>query len=332
MFVSVVMAVYNGEKYLKEAIDSIIFQSYDQYELIIVNDASSDQTKAILDNIENKKIKIIHLNSNMGAAYALNLAIEHASGDWIAVHDADDVSFLNRIEEQVNFIKKHPEFVGVGSFIECISGPQNFKHPVNDFRKFENDRNLHLNCEQMRAALYFGCPLTHGTMMYSKKAFFNAGRYNTSLRIAYDYDLWTRLITVGPIVNVPKILYKYRRYYESLSNTNLNQTNSELFYSYLKFIRNTCFFEKSNNPSVVVFGKQEDFNHFDLAANALNVVNIFNKGDRNSINYTLSLFDNGKIDGVIILDNVRRKKKIVSRLQKNGLELNKHYFEFYLAN
>ena len=84
MLVSVVMAVYNGEKFLQKAIDSILAQSYQEIEVIVVNDGSIDTTKKILDQVEDERVRIIHLERNQGAANALNIAIDNAMGQWIA--------------------------------------------------------------------------------------------------------------------------------------------------------------------------------------------------------------------------------------------------------
>ena len=108
MLVSVVMAVYNGEKFLQKAIDSILAQSYQEIEVIVVNDGSIDTTKKILDQVEDERVRIIHLERNQGAANALNIAIDNAMGQWIAIHDADDISYSNRILEQVRFLRKIP--------------------------------------------------------------------------------------------------------------------------------------------------------------------------------------------------------------------------------
>ncbi|MCF6409168.1 glycosyltransferase [Pseudalkalibacillus salsuginis] len=328
MIVSVVRAVHNGEEYLTEAIDSITSHTYSKMELIIVNDASRDDTKKILDDYSDNRIKVIHLKTNMGAAYALNLAIEHANGDWIAVHDADDLSYPNRLEEQVNYIKKHPELIGVGSFIECITCP-NSQYSERELRQIEFGRNHTLDGDQIKSALYHGCPFTHGTIMYSKKAILKAGRYDPTLRIAYDYDLWTRLITIGPIINVPEVLYKYRRYNESLSSKNITRTNEELLYSFLKYIRKSCFMDNSNKPSVAIFGNLGSEKL--TLPNDINVKTIFSKGDSSTINHSLTLLKEEKIDGIIILNNLSGWTTVIRQLQINGLELNKEFFAFYLA-
>ncbi|MBT2701634.1 glycosyltransferase family 2 protein [Bacillus sp. ISL-40] len=100
MLFSVVMAVYNGEEYLKEAIDSILHQTYKDFEFIIVNDGSSYKTREILNLIEDNRVRVIHLEVNKGLANALNMGIQNANGEWIVRQDADHVSYPHRIIEQ----------------------------------------------------------------------------------------------------------------------------------------------------------------------------------------------------------------------------------------
>ncbi|MEH7375151.1 glycosyltransferase family 2 protein [Neobacillus drentensis] len=122
MKVALVMAIYNGEEYLQETIDSILSQTYQPLEIIFVNDGSTDSTSKILDAIDDPRVKIIHLEGNKGVANGLNVGISQTEAEWIAIHDADDLSLPQRIEEQVNNIKANPHVVAVASFIECIAG------------------------------------------------------------------------------------------------------------------------------------------------------------------------------------------------------------------
>ena len=122
MKVALVMAVYNGEEYVQETIKSILSQTYQHLEIVIVNDGSTDSTSKILDAIIDRRVKIIHLEVNKGVANGLNVGIGQTEAEWIAIHDADDLSLPRRIEEQVDYIQAHPYVVAVGSFIQCIAG------------------------------------------------------------------------------------------------------------------------------------------------------------------------------------------------------------------
>ena len=116
--ISVVMSVYNAEKYLKEAIDSILNQTYQDFEFIIVNDCSDDRSLAILKNYEKsyKSIRLINNSENLGLTKNLNRALAISKGKYIARMDADDISELNRFERQIDFFNKHKEVDILGTF------------------------------------------------------------------------------------------------------------------------------------------------------------------------------------------------------------------------
>ncbi|MBP3041695.1 glycosyltransferase family 2 protein, partial [Bacillaceae bacterium Marseille-Q3522] len=176
MLISIVMAVYNGEQYLQSAIDRILGQTYKTFELIIVNDGSFDQTKDILDLVSDTRVKIIHLEKNAGAANALNIGIEQASGEWIAIHDADDISEPARLEEQVKYLESYPESIGVGSLIKCIPG----NTPVREMmlKNEEQNYNKLLDDKKVYDNRLFTCYLCHGSVVFSKDLFKKIGGYN----------------------------------------------------------------------------------------------------------------------------------------------------------
>lgn len=328
MFVSVVMAVYNGENFIQEAINSILSQSYNHYELIIINDASTDNTSKILDEITDPRVKITHLSSNHGAAQALNIGIEHANGEWIAIHDADDISVPNRLETQIAHLSKRPELIAIGSWIKCISGDDQVLE--NELQYFEMGRNCITTDSDIASILYRGCPLTHGSVMFSRNAYVTAGKYDANLKIAYDYDLWTRLITLGRIENVPEVLYYYRRYNESLSNKNMHETVKELFYSFSKYVRNTIYKYREDYPKFIVIGSKTGCELFvEQSKSSLEIPLIIYKKERSYLPQLKSWFKRGELDGVILLDSAVHKHGLIRSLKRYGMELNRNIFEFY---
>ncbi|AST94079.1 MULTISPECIES: glycosyltransferase family 2 protein [Sutcliffiella] len=323
MLVSIVMAVHNGEQYLKDAIVGILEQTYSNIEVIIVNDGSSDKTKEILDRITDKRVHVLHLRRNKGAAIALNLGIDHAKGKWIAIHDADDISYPERIEEQVKHIKNNKNLVAVGTFIECMD-KKNRTLPQN------LGRNKFTSHKEIRSLLYTGCPLTHGSVTFLKSAFYEAGKYNPMYKIAYDYELWCRLINIGTIENIPKVLYKYRIYKESLSHKNDELTSIELFTSFSKFLLTNNFSHKSKKPTFVLVGTINGCNKF-IQATKKNVrvrktIPIkTKKASSEIINYIQSK----DIDGVIVLGRPRDKKDLLNDLINAGMKKNKNLFDLW---
>lgn len=324
MYISVVMAVYNGEKYIEEAIHSILNQTYSQFELIIVNDGSFDRTREILDAILDHRVKIIHAETNQGAAASLNLGIEHASGDWIAIHDADDISEPTRLEEQASYLQSHPGSIGVGSLIlgrignEVVSS-----NPEVEYY------NLMLKKEQIYNYRLFMCYLCHGSVIFSKKAFYDVGRYNPKYKISYDYDLWLRLFDISPIEKIPKVLYHYRLRKDSLGKQNTNNTIAELMTISSRSIYNKILREKKKQPVLTIVGSRRGCsffkNHVGKEFKKLNYVRVITKKDFRKISL---LNKKGKHHAAVILNN-RLSKAVYTYLLRRGLGRKKKLFKIW---
>ena len=297
MEISVVTAVYNGEEYLEESIESILKQTFPQFEYIIVNDCSDDKTKEILEKITDPRVKVIHLEKKGGAANALNIAISHAKGTWIALQDADDVSVPHRLEKQLQFMKTNPGVVAVGSLIQCIPGKDmidedTLRWEESFFNKKEHFRNEH----------FLSTPLCHGTGFYSKSAFESIGGYDPSFKIAYDYDLWTRMFEMGEISRVPEVLYQYRMHGSSLAHSNTINTTNEILISTFKRIPELRFKHVKKKPKLLLIGTKK---HYEFYKSQLEHRNhylelSFFDLDQNNIKDTYTLFRSKEIDGMIL--------------------------------
>lgn len=194
------MPVYNSEKYIAMAIDSVINQTFSDIELLIVNDGSTDSTADIIRSFNDKRIVVIS-QQNSGVARALNKGLMHARGEYIARFDADDICFPNRLAEQVKFLDQHPDHVIVGSHAEYIL--ENGDHLLN-FRCLEHtDDNI-------RQRLYFYCPFVHSSVMYRKEAVIEAGGYSALAHSFEDYLLWVQLAKMGKLANIATPLVKVR--------------------------------------------------------------------------------------------------------------------------
>lgn len=329
MLVSVVMAVYNGQQYLQEAIDSILQQTYPDLELIIVNDASTDATEEILGQISDTRVQVVTLTENRGGAYALDYGISVAKGEWIAIHDADDVSEPQRLTEQVGYLEQHPGLVAVGSFITCIPGGE---QPIaqEELQKFESTMNSFQSRKKIKAALYNCIPLIHGTIIFSKKAYQAAGGYDPQVSIVYDYDLWTRLIQVGDIENVPLKLYRYRRYAESLSNKDPAKMQGEKVQVFVKHLVNTCFIELKKAPVLVVYGTEAGVQSFESWAKGyVQIQKAIFKREKSSLAQVIGALKSKKIDGVVILTSSPYKIFLRQQLRQKGFKRNREVFIFY---
>lgn len=193
--VSVIMSAYNEEKYIVEAVNSILNQTYRNIELIVVDDASSDGTVEKIKEIEDKRIRL-HINSeNKKLAHNLNLAIDMAKGKYVARMDADDIAMMNRIEEQVCFMEKNKEIDVLGAFAICFG---------DSIAKMEYPKSH----EAIKVSLLFENALCHPLVMFRKSSLDE--KYNESYIASQDYELWSRLVWKKKFYNMEKVLLRYR--------------------------------------------------------------------------------------------------------------------------
>ncbi|MDR7240807.1 glycosyltransferase family 2 protein [Neobacillus drentensis] len=218
MKLSVVTAVYNGGEFIRDSIESILNQTHANFEYIIVNDGSTDETKDILAQITDTRVKVIHQVKNQGAAKCLQLAIARANGSLIAIQDADDISFPHRLEKQASFLINNPEFGLIGSYIQCICQQKDLQR-----RALFTERLIN----SVHPQDYYGSRFCHGTFMFSKMVYEQIGGYSSKYKIAYDFDLLQRFRLAAKIHKIPEKLYGYRIHNASLSNQDIEETNAE---------------------------------------------------------------------------------------------------------
>jgi len=195
--ISVIMSVYNGEKYLREAINSILNQTFKNFEFIIVNDGSTDSSLDIIKSYNDARIVVID-QKNTGQGIGRNIAIKHSNGEYIAILDADDISMPDRLQLQYDFLEKHPECVAVGSNAEIIDKDSNYVYTSNQALSWEEIKN---NLPSM--------PFIHSSTMYRKTAFDKVGGY-PDMRSAEDAFLFNKFAKIGELRNLPDVLIKYR--------------------------------------------------------------------------------------------------------------------------
>lgn len=206
--ISVVMSVYNGEKYLKEAVESILNQSFDDFEFIIINDASTDSSLQILESYKDSRINIINNGKNIGLTKSLNKGVGLAKGKYIARMDSDDISEESRFEIEYSKLEQNPQITVVGSNVQHIDSEGNELEVV----KYPETQEEHIG------NIFFANTLVHSTTMFRKLNFDNVGGYNEEFYKAQDYDLWFKLLNDGGVLfNIQKSLLKYRLHNESIS-------------------------------------------------------------------------------------------------------------------
>lgn len=326
MSVSVIMAACNEENYIEEALSSILSQTHRDIKVIVVNDASTDRTGEILEGIADDRVRVFRFAENRGAAFALNYAAELSEGNWIAVHDADDISYHGRIERQLEYLRKNPHLVALGTFVECFTGPPD-PVPEQELRLEEAYKNRVRTPEEIRSTLFCYCPLTHGSVMFSREAFQAAGGYDSRLRIAYDYDLWTRMVNVGPVENLPQKLYRYRRHEGALSRKWL-ETSRELFYSFSRYLRSSCFSHLERPPVLAVTGnKKAALNFVRQAEGIIRAVPVY-QANRENLSEIIRYYHSRRLDGAVVLNTLPGAAHVFRWLAENGMAFNENLFMF----
>lgn len=209
--ISIVMPVWNGEEFLAEAVESILGQTFSDFELIVVDDGSTDGTLDLLHGYRDPRLKI-HQLSHSGIVVALNHGIANSQAAWIARQDADDFSFPDRLEKQWNAVRNDPEAVLCFTNIELLSTSRR----VLTQPRFPGTQAL------LALRMCFQCPITHSSVLFRKETFQKVGGYQERERHAEDFAAWGRLMEVGHIIGLPERLVKLRIHDGSVSQRNLS--------------------------------------------------------------------------------------------------------------
>ncbi len=217
--ISVAMAAHNGERFLPEAIDSILNQSFRDFELLMVDDASSDGTRQIiLDRARrDSRVRPILRDEQTRLAGSLNLCLEAARGRYIARMDADDIALPERFARQYAYLEEHPEIAALGSAVQVIDEDGD---PIA-LLGYPNDPKL---VESYSLAGY--TPLCHPSTMIRREALRRIDGYDSTVHFCEDYDLWIRLSAVGRLANIDDVLLQYRVHIHSLTYVNHRKKTS----------------------------------------------------------------------------------------------------------
>jgi glycosyltransferase involved in cell wall biosynthesis len=198
--VTVLMPVYNSEAYLRETIESILSQTFTNFEFLVINDGSTDKTEEILKSIDDKRVRILKNKINMGLIETLNKGLYNSRGNYIARMDADDIMYPDRLKRQFEFLKKHNEVDICGTAISVFG--ENLKTEVFKYPTSHDD----IIC----AFLRFN-PMAHPSVMFRKASIVKTGEVFSSECVwAEDYDFFERLSKRLKFANLSKVLLKYR--------------------------------------------------------------------------------------------------------------------------
>lgn len=200
--VSVVMPAYNAEQYIAEAIESILNQTFTDFEFIIINDGSTDNTVDIIKNYSDPRIVFLENEQNSGICVTLNKGLDAARGKYIARMDSDDISVPERLEEQVKFMDQHQDIAASGTDIYI------FGKGIADY-KFDM---VH-DAKQCKAGLFFNSCFAHPSVII-RASMLNGNklRYDDDFRGLEDYELWWQISKYGKVANLDKMLLLYRKH------------------------------------------------------------------------------------------------------------------------
>jgi|GEM_PF-903121 len=236
---SVIMSVYNGSRFLKPAIDSILAQTSKDFEFIIIDDGSTDDSAKIIDSYEDTRIRLIR-QTNHGLVYSLNKAIHLSRGEFIARMDADDISLPKRLQLELEWLKQSSANGLVSTYFEQIEFLNSKSNGVTVA--------LPPNHLDLRRSLYFVNPFAHGATIFRKQAAIEAGLYRKTYGPTEDYDLWRRILRNWKGHLIPEVLFQYR-VNNSLSISQLNNEEQSRFVSMIhdelwaeKFVRKNPIF------------------------------------------------------------------------------------------
>jgi glycosyltransferase involved in cell wall biosynthesis len=202
--VSVVIPLYNAESFVRAAVESILYQTFSDFELIIINDAATDSGRAIVGQIADSRIKIIDHSKNRGLVASLNHGFSLCTGEYIARMDHDDLSRPDRLEKQVRFLDEHPDVAMVGTWFEYIDKGIVIRSPISP--------------EEIKYYSLENSPFGHPTVMIRRSAITAfPGPYDGNFDMAEDYELWCRIIDSKKTANIPEVLLDYRIHPQQLS-------------------------------------------------------------------------------------------------------------------
>ena len=222
---SIVMPVYNRERYITASVKSILSQTFSDFEFIIVNDGSTDKTKEIIENFKDERIILISNESNKGIVYSRNKGLSVAKGKYVGMFDSDDTAFPNKFEEQINFLTDNPDIGMVGSWV---------KHIDENGTILKNKWKLKAKSKFIPAIMLFRNYFVQATVVIRKEAI-PADGYSDGFDIVEDSKMWFDVSLKNKIANIQKYLLYYRVHTGGVSNTGSEKhiKNSKKLFKYI---------------------------------------------------------------------------------------------------
>jgi len=254
--ITVLIPVYNAQEYIGASIASILNQTFRDFELLIINDGSTDDTASVIDTFSDPRIRVFHNEKNLGIIDTPNRGIELARGDYIARMDADDIAYPKRLSKQIAFMERHSQIQILGASIMPF-GRKRINLPWHN----PSDH------KEIQAGFLFGSPIASSTVMM-RRSFLNKHhlRYDPRFPLCEDYYLWVRATGLGQAANLREPLVRYRFHPNQITQTNLvdNRTQSRIIRQLLlsQFVTNLCDSDMDLHEAII-------YNHSELSISFL---------------------------------------------------------------
>jgi hypothetical protein len=214
--VSVLMPMHNASQFVGRALQSVLAQTFSDFELLVINDGSTDGSDKVVEEYSDPRVKLHHNSGNIGVPATLNRGLELATGEYVARLDADDICVPSRLARQVSYMDAHPDVGVCGSWVRIVGAHHGFvmRRPCGS--------------EVIRAFMCLDNPLFHPTVILRKRILDDSGlRYRQTYPRAEDFDLWERVADVSLIDNIPAVLVGYRVHGASVSATSSDAMESQ---------------------------------------------------------------------------------------------------------
>jgi glycosyltransferase involved in cell wall biosynthesis len=288
------MPVYNSGQYLKETVDCLLSQSYTNFEILALNDGSTDDSLSILESFNDIRLIIVNSNINKGLVWQLNKGIEIAKGEYILRMDSDDTCAYDRFKKQVDFMDNHPEVGICGSYVKVFGNENwNWKMPTRD--------------SGIRFELLMGACFAHNSVIIRKSILtYNKLRYRKEAFPVEDYDMWIRIISFTKAANIPEYLTTYRIYGDQVTSNHkikkellLKKFAIKAFESaYFPLDKNGHLFDIFRGISKLTFTNRREF------------INFINRIESFRSNYIQKNELSRLLDNIYIMRSIPTKNKL----------------------
>ena len=272
--VSVIIPSYNHDKFVRESIQSVLDQTYQDFEIVITDDGSRDNTVEEIKKFKDKRIRLFVLEENKGAVYATNHCIQKAKGEYVTLLNSDDAYYPDKLEKQVKYLDTHPDIAAVFGFAQAMDSDS--KEIIPNFDYFEPVNLNRTSDEWVKTFYYRGNLLIHPTIMIRRKVYDDIGLYDYRLAQMPDFIEWLKLSFKHNFYVMPEKLIKYRTHRTNTSSTARKGVKDRLSFEYRFLLEQ-------------YYENVKDFDLFNKIFPEFKRTNIFYREDKSLLKFLLAL-------------------------------------------